>query len=414
MGLGAAAVVVVLGSLLFVYVSAPIFRGLQDRETRLAAVLDTAVDAIITIDERGTVESLNQAACVLFGYADEEVIGHNVKMLMPPPYRDEHDGYLAKYLNTGEKKIIGIGREVVGQRKDGTTFPMYLAVSEVALPDRRLFTGIVHDVSDLKRVEQELRQLNEELEQRVSRRTRQLEEARDELVRKEKLAILGTLAGSVAHEVRNPLGIIKNAVYFLETANRDGDEDVKDAFGEIHRALSTSERIVSELLDYARDSKREVTEFSIDDVIDRALSVTQIPENVLVQRDGGEHHVLAQADAGQIERILVNLIQNAAQAMPNGGSLTLRYHESDAGHVAIEIEDTGVGIKPDELEKVFEPLYSRNAKGIGLGLALSKRYAVLNNGTLSVESVLGRGATFCLTMPGVVAQGGQSCRTQEP
>lgn len=187
---------------------------MQDREARLSAVVDTAVDAIITIDERGTVEAVNHAGCQLFGYAADEIIGQNVKILMPHPYHDEHDGYLANYLRSGERKIIGIGREVTGLRKDRTTFPMHLAVSEVTLQDRRLFTGIVRDISELKRVEQELRQLNEELEDRVRQRTCELKDAQDALVRKEKLAVLGQLAGGIAHEIRNPLGSSKTPCTF--------------------------------------------------------------------------------------------------------------------------------------------------------------------------------------------------------
>ena len=374
--------------------------SVADRTGRLQAILDGAVDAIVTIDERGTVESVNQAACQLFGYAASEVIGQNIKMLMPQPYRDEHDGYLAHYLKSGEKKIIGIGREVVGRRKDGSTFPMNLAVSETNLPDRRLFTGIVRDVSDLKRAEQELRQVNEELEDRVRLRTSELKDAQEELVRKEKLATLGQLAGSVAHEVRNPLGIIKNAAYFLESANNDKNEDVCDAFAEINRALFTSNRIVSELLDFARNPKMEVTDTPAGEVVDRALSVVFVPENISVQReDDGKNAVCMRGDAGQIERILANLIQNAVQAMPDGGTLTFRCLASVDGRATIEVVDSGHGIKEDELDTVFEPLYSHKVKGIGLGLALSRRYAELNQGALSVESEVGRGSTFRLTLP---------------
>ena len=252
-------------------------RKLRDREALLSVILDTAVDAIISIDESGLVESVNQAGCRLFGYANDELIGQNVRMLMPAPYRDEHDGYLRNYLETGERKIIGIGREVVGRRKDGSTFPMHLAVSEVVLRDRRLFTGICRDISDLKRAQSELIRLNEELEDRVRLRTSELKEAQEELVRQEKLATLGQLAGSVAHEIRNPLGIIKNAIYFLESLADKEDEDVSDSFGEINRALTTSNRIVGELLDYARDPKLEVKQLALDDVVDRAIASVAAP-----------------------------------------------------------------------------------------------------------------------------------------
>ena len=370
---------------------------MRDREARLSAVVDTAVDAIITIDERGTVEAVNHAGCQLFGYGTDDIIGQNVRMLMPHPYHDEHDGYLANYLRSGERKIIGIGREVTGLRKDRTTFPMHLAVSEVTLQDRRLFTGIVRDISELKRVEQELRQLNEELEDRVRQRTSELKDAQDALVRKEKLAVLGQLAGGIAHEIRNPLGIIKNAVYFLEQTSPQSDEDTQDAFAELGRSLTTCDRIIGELLDYTRGPELKMSLFTLDEAIDRSMNLARIPDSVQVERLRGQGD-MCRGDRDQIERILLNLIQNAVQAMPDGGTLTLDGSQED-DRIVISVGDTGVGIAAENLDNVFEPLFTRKAKGIGLGLAVSKRYAEINHGRLDVESEPGKGTTFRLTLP---------------
>lgn len=494
--------------------------ALQERQSRLQAILSTAVEGIITIDERGTIESLNPAAESMFGYTATEVVGHNVRTLMPSPYHEEHDSYLANYHRTRVKKIIGIGRNVVGKRKDGTEFPLELSVSESAFADKRIFTGFVRDlterqrseeieqslgriveesineiyicsaatmrfvqvnrgarenigytmdelreltpvdiepeytaesinelvvpllsgeqkqlvvetvhsrkdgtlydaevhvqmstyqgqpafvamvldITDRKKSEEALARLNEELEHRVEERTRQLQDTQEQLVREEKLVTLGQLAGSVAHEIRNPLAIIKNAAYFLDS-KEDGDQDVRDAFGEINRALYTSNRIVGELLDYARDPRLETTDFSPDEVVRRALSVVTIPANIHVHRDDGPPDVRFRADAGQIERILINLIQNAVHAMPEGGRLTIQCRPVADGQVEIEVKDTGHGIEKDDLGKVFEPLFSKKVKGIGLGLALCKRYAELNHGKLSVESERNQGSTFRLTLP---------------
>ena len=492
---------------------------LEASEERLRAILESATDVVITIDEQGRVESANRATERLFGYTNAELVGKNVKLLMPSPYSDEHDVYLSTYLRTGEAKIIGVGREVVGKRKDGSTFPIDLAVSELHVQGRRVFTGIIRDASDRHRAEElqaglgrileqslneififaaddlsflqvnrgarenlgysmeelrrltpvdikpeitakefdeiirplktgdkdklvfetvharkdgsrydvevhlqmdrfqgqpcfvtvilditerkeaaeKLAQINEELEQRVEERTRELKDAQEQLIRKEKLATLGQLAGGVAHEIRNPMGVIKNAAYFLQQIRSDEDEDAKEALEEISRGLASSERIVSELLDYARGPNVEASLFSLDEALTAALKMVRIPGSVSVERpepfDARIH-----ADRGQIERLLANLIQNAAQAMPEGGTLTLRCGGVD-GCVVTEVSDTGVGIADDELKKVFEPLFTKRAKGIGLGLPLCRRYAELNGGSLSVESKLGEGSTFRVSLP---------------
>lgn len=371
----------------------------QQSERTLGAIVASAVDPIITIDARGVIRSLNPATERLFGFRSEEMLGQNIKMLMPSPYRDEHDSYLNSYLATGIKKIIGIGREAVAQRKDGTLIPVELAVSEVNVSGTRLFTGIIHDISERKRAESELRRLNEELESRVEERTRELRQAQSDLVRQEKLAILGQLAGSVAHEIRNPLAVVKNAIYFLEATQAPSDQDSKDAFAEINRALATSNRIISELLDYARDPRREETVFPIDSVVDRALAMVPIPSSVRVDRQDREHVCHARADAGHVERVLVNLIQNAIQAMPDGGTLTTRCNCQNSERVVVEVSDTGTGIAPEDMARIFEPLFSRKVKGIGLGLPLSRRYAELNGGELTAENRPDQGATFRLTLP---------------
>ena len=486
--------------------------SLGDREARLRAILETSVEGIITIDERGNIESMNPSAERLFGYSEAEAVGHNVTLLMPAPYREEHDGYLEKYRDTGSKKIIGIGRDVIGKRKDGTTFPMHLSVSEVPLSTGRIFTGFVHDLSERVTAEQDLRRLativrdsndaitlqqfdgtilewnhaaermygytadeavgmnilsivpeacqhqsmefreklahdqrivsldtqkvakdgrvidvwltatvlhdpegrpiaiatterdvtekkriHDELEKRVEERTQELREAHDELIRKERLATLGKLAGGVAHEIRNPLGVIRNATYFLKQSSDKHDPDVLESFEEIQRALATSSHIVGELLDYARDPQPNHTPFSADDAVDNALRTLNIDPKVSVER-AAPSNLHCMGDQGQIERILINLINNAVQAMPSGGTLSLGCH-GDQDTVSFEVSDTGVGISAEYLGKVFDPLFTQKAKGIGLGLAISRRYAELNQGEIDVESEPDNGSTFRLTLP---------------
>ena len=200
----------------------------------------------------------------------------------------------------------------------------------------------------------------------------------------------------MAHEIRNPLAIIKNAAYFLERVD-EGDQEVRSAFDEINRALRTSNRIVSELLDYARDPKLDRIEFPAEAVVHSAIAAVAIPENVKVQLELDTVRFLA--DSGQVERILVNLIQNAVHALSDGGAITIRSRPVSPGVAELQVEDNGVGIDKENLDRVFEPLYSSKVKGVGLGLALSKRYAEVNQGDLCVESELGRGSKFRLTLP---------------
>ena len=373
-------------------------RALAESEERHRSLFQNAVEGIVTMGEDRCIQSMNPAAQRLFGYAEEEVIGENVKILMPSPYHEEHDGYVKGYVRTGRKKIIGIGREVVGRRKDGTTFPLELSVAELQLTSGRVFTGILRDITDRKRAEDELQRINEHLEDLVRERTRALEEAQATLVRNERLATLGQLAGSVAHEVRNPLGVVRNAVYYLQHTTKAQDEDTLASFEEIERGLARADRIIGELLDYARDPKTNHEEFALAQVIDSAMEGLTVPPCVEIDVTVPvpiHHHY---GDPGQIRQILNNLVGNAIQAMPDGGRINICY-SVDGDNAVIEVHDTGCGMTEGQLAKVFEPLFTTKARGIGLGLALSRRYAELNNATITAESRVGEGSSFRLTLP---------------
>lgn len=492
----------------------------MDDHARLRALLNTAVDGIISIDERGIIQAANPAAEELFGYSAAEIIGRNVSVLMPSPHADQHDQYLSNYVRTGVRKIIGIGREVEGRRKDGSTFPLYLSVSEVSFDHRRLFTGFVHDLTDLKKAEEqatqlgriledslneififdahslqfllvnrgaltnlgytaeemalksppeikpelteeqfrqliaplvsneesvlqfetvherrdgsryyihaklqkavwqdreaivaiildvteqkraqkELAQLNAELEQRVEQRTRELTAAQEQLVRREKLVALGQLSGGVAHEIRNPLGVIRNSVYYLKMISDQLDEDGQECISEIDREVTTANRIVSELLDFTRDTPSQAERVSLQRVIADSVRASEVPDTVQLQVQSIEPDVEIWADRIQVERVLINLIRNACQAMSGTGQLSIT-STATAEFVTIDVQDFGIGIPPEQLENVFEPLFTTKAKGIGLGLAVSRRYAQRNGGSLTFDSAVGKGTTFHFCVP---------------
>ena len=365
--------------------------------TRLQAILDNAVDAIITIDEHGIIESVNPATAILFDYPVQEIIGNNVNMLMPSPYDTEHDGYIANYLATGERKIIGIGREVLGRRKDGTTFPTHLAVSEIKVGNRRLFTGIVRDISDLKEAEERLARMNAELEQRVRERTAQLSDAQSELVKKEKLATLGQVAGGIAHEIRNPLNAVKTSAYYLLHAQNPSAEKRAEHLHRIDRQVALIDNVITALLDVAKLTEPSFHPLAIGECIDSVLLATTLPENIDVTFEIQDDLPAVLADKNQIPIVFRNLILNARDAMADGGTLAITANLA-GGRVRVEIRDTGVGIPAEDLGRIMEPLFSTKSRGIGLGLAISHAVLKKNNGDLSVTSEPGKGSTFTVDL----------------
>lgn len=370
---------------------------MQGGQSRLEAILTNAVDAIITIDMTGSVESANPATERVFGYDLSEVVGQNVKMLMPSPFAEQHDGYLQNYLDTGERKIIGIGREVIGRRKDGTVFPIHLAVSEFYDGERRLFTGIVRDISDLKEAERKLTKLNEELEDRVRERTRELREAQAELLTKEKLATLGQVSGGIAHEIRNPLNAVKTSIYYLVHSKNRSEEKLVEHFNRIDRQVTLIDNVVTALSDVAKMPEPKVGPLSIRKLLHGVVQSMTIPDNVNVIWDLPDDLPKILVDANQIPIVFRNLVRNARDAMEGGGELTIRASSVDS-HVSIQIADTGIGIAPDDLKRIMEPLYSTKARGMGLGLAITRAIVEKNRGEVRVESTLGEGSRFTVIL----------------
>ena len=245
----------------------------------------------------------------------------------------------------------------------------------------------------------ELEEVQEELEEMVEKRTKELRDAQEELVRKEKLAVLGQLAGGVGHELRNPLGAIKNAAYFLNMVLEDADPEVSETLEILEKEVATSERIISSLLDFARIKSPNLQQVYINDIVTEATSRIKVPENVELVSQLDKSLPMIPADPDLLNQVFGNIILNAIQAMPEGGILTVKSEVSNPEWVSVSFADTGVGIPEENLCKLFEPLFTTKAKGIGLGLAVSHRLIEAHGGRIEVQSEIGKGTTFTVRLP---------------
>lgn len=255
------------------------------------------------------------------------------------------------------------------------------------------------DIARREEAEKEVRRLNEQLEHKVEERTSQLIEAQEELLRKEKLAILGQLSGSVGHELRNPLGVMSNAVYFLKMVHSEADETTKEYLDIIKHEIDNSLRIITDLLDFARTKTAHLQTVALSALIDEILGKCTIPNNIRLINELPEPLTYLNVDPQQIGQVLHNLITNAIQAMPAGGILTLHSRHDDEGMIQLQITDTGEGISPENLKKIFQPLFTTKAKGIGLGLVVCRNLTEANGGRIEASSEPGRGTTFTVILP---------------
>ena len=362
-----------------------------EASARMRAVVDTAVDGVILIDARGAILMFNPACEKLFGYSAGEVSGQNVKMLMPAPYRTEHDQYLSQYIRTGDRKIIGIGREVIGQRKDGTTFPMDLSVGEARQHGESVFVGIIHDLTERKRTE-------------------------EQLVQAQKMEIIGQLSGDIAHDFNNLLTvIIGNSEALGEKLRARPDLKVL-----ADMALAAGERgaeLTQRLLAFSRRQVLKPVTIDCRELVDHMLVLLRrtLREDVTIEAAHAEGLPPALADPAQLESAILNLALNAQDAMADGGKLIIstsdavlddRYRDNHpevlpGEYVMVAVTDDGVGMTPDVLERVFEPFFTTKEVGRGSGLGLSMVYGFVkqSNGHVAIYSEPGLGTTVRLYLP---------------
>ena len=373
--------------------------ALRESEKRFRSIAETASDAIIIFDSHENIFFWNQAARVIFGYRAGETRGRLLASIMPKRFSEVFRGEMDRMISAGEWGLIGRAVEVTGIRKNGSEFPLELTLATWRTKGEAFFTIIARDITERKRMEEALREYSERLEGMVEERTKELREAQERLLRQEKLAVLGQLAGGVGHELRNPLGAISNAVYFLNMVLEEPDSEVKETLEILEKEVKTSEEIISGLLDFGRAKPPTWRKADVNEIVQEALSRVTVPENVEVVSQLDEALPIILADPGQLGQVFGNIIVNAIQAMPEGGRLVVRSEVPNPEWVAVSFTDTGVGITEESVDKIFEPLFTTKAKGIGLGLALVKTLVEGHGGTIGVESQVGKGTTFTVCLP---------------
>jgi two-component system sensor kinase FixL len=360
------------------------------REAHLRSILATIPDAMIVIDEQGIVTSFSAAAERLFDYTADEVIGRNIKTLMPEPYRGAHDGYIGRYLATGDRRIIGIGRVVVGERRDGTTFPMELAVGEMRANDYRFFTGFIRDLSERQATEARLQELQ------------------SELVHISRLTAMGEMASTLAHELNQPLSALANYLNgsqrLLEAATDERSQRVRAALSRAAEQALRAGDIIRRLRDFVSRGETERRVERITKLIEEASALALVGArelNVRVRFQLDPRVDLVLADRVQVQQVLVNLMRNAAEAMKDSPNRELVVSTSPAadGMTEVAVSDTGAGISEDVANQLFRPFVTTKRHGMGVGLSISRTIIDAHGGRIWYEPNPGGGTVFRFTLP---------------
>jgi two-component system sensor kinase FixL len=347
---------------------------------------------MVVIDIRGVMQSFSAAASRLFGYSSDEVIGKNVSMLMPSPYREQHDGYLERYLRTGERRIIGIGRVVVGERRDGSTFPMELSVGEMKSGKDRYFTGFIRDLSERQKTESRLQELQ------------------SELVHISRLTAMGEMASTLAHELNQPLSAISNYLKgsrrLIETQTDERSTTMRDALDKAAEQAIRAGQIIRRLRDFVARGESERRVENIAKLVEEASALALVgakDQAIRVQFRFDPLVELTLADKIQIQQVLLNLMRNAVEAMQDSAKRELLLAAAPAGNdmVRITVADTGSGISPDVASQLFQPFITTKQQGMGVGLSICRTIVESHGGQIWAEPNPGGGTVFHFTLKGV-------------
>lgn len=361
-------------------------------EARLFSVLDTAVDGIVVIDERGRILVFNKACEDLFGRTSAEVTGLGISVLMPPEFADHHDSWVSNYLRTGERKIIGIGREVRGRHADGTVFPIELSIGECRTPDGRQFIGIVRDLRSRKAVEQRLNQLQAQLVQMA------------------RVNAMDEMGAAIAHELNQPLTAVMLYLQALTRKLAAGEEagtidaSLLEIVAKTRREAERAGAIIQKMRHFVEKREPDRQAVDVAKLIDEALELTLLGHDgagIEVVREIAPELPPLDVDPVQIQQVLINLIRNGIEAVRERAERWIRIvARIDDGRLLFEVEDSGPGIPKDKVRDLFKAFSTSKKQGLGLGLAISRSIAQNHGGDLLVEpGGGGRGATFVLSLP---------------
>jgi two-component system sensor kinase FixL len=363
--------------------------ALEEREAHLRSVLDTVPDAMVVIDSNGIIRSFSTAAERLFGYTETEAIGQNVKLLMPSPYREQHDSYLTRYFATGERKVIGRGRVVVGLRRDGSTFPMELAVGEMISGGTRSFTGFVRDLTERQATQQRLQDLQAEL------------------IHMSRFTAMGEMASTLAHELNQPLTAVAS---YLNGCRRllDGTESVqnlmlRDAIDRAAEQALRAGHIIRRLRQFVARGESERQVENLSKLIEEASALALVgakEAGIRVRFNFDLRISFVLADRIQVQQVLLNLIRNAIEAMQECTlrELTISTAQQPNGFVEIRVADTGPGIAPEIASQLFQPFVTTKPQGMGVGLSISRTIIEAHGGRLWAEPNPTGGTIFRLTL----------------
>ena len=381
---------------------------LQHQKT-FETILDTVIEAVITTDERGIILFANKATTNLFGYTTSELIGKDIKLLMPAYHQIRHNNYMKAYLQTKKAKVIGKGRKVHAKKKNGDLFACWIGISDFSINNNIYFTGVLSDISKLEKTQQELEQLNKSLEEKVKKRTRELKTALEKA--KELNDLKSKFLTLASHEFKTPLATILSSAILIKKhgdTNANINEKQLKHIERIKRSVNLMDSILSDFINFERIEKNKIhlhyKQFNLLELIQEAVQISQsqITEKQTLELDSNNDHLTIYSDYRICLYVLINLLSNASKFSPPESTIKIKVQESNS-NFSISISDQGIGIPEENQKHIFDRFYradnAEDVKGTGLGLSIAKSYAKLLKGDLNFKSRIGKGSSFKFTIP---------------